>query len=135
MSTRGCTAAAPFFLQQCCRVAQSARQSPRSPTPPVFVALFVCLFFFFFFWFFPFPAVIIVTILLRSLDSGAGQFHLTLFFCGRNRLRFGPPLRLLVLVVFGHSFVRHAVSVFRSRYCSRRRPKALICLFGFFFRK
>ncbi len=134
MSTRGCTAAAPFFLQQCCRVAQSARQSPRSPTPPVFVALFVC-FFFFFFWFFPFPAVIIVTILLRSLDSGAGQFHLTLFFCGRNRLRFGPPLRLLVLVVFGHSFVRHAVSVFRSRYCSRRRPKALICLFGFFFRK
>jgi hypothetical protein len=129
VSTRDCTAAAPFFPQQCCRVAQSARQSPRSPTPPVFVALWLCFF------------------LVLPL-SGSHHCHNTakfglwsrpvsfdVFLCGRNRLRFGPPLRLLVLVVFGHSFVRHAVSVFRSRYCSRRRPKALICLFGFFFRK
>ncbi len=55
------------------------------------------------------------------------------FLCGRNRLRFGPPLSLLVRVValsFVLSFVRHAVFVFHSRYNSRRRPKALICLFG-----
>lgn len=50
-------------------------------------------------------------------------------------MRFGPPplLLLVLVVVVGRSFVRHAVSVFRSRYCSRRRPKALICLFGDFF--
>jgi hypothetical protein len=62
--------------------------------------------------------------------------HLTFFFlCGRNRLRFGPSSSVACSCCwsFFRWFVRQAVLVFRSRYSSRRRPKALICLFGFFF--